>query len=66
MSKTAAPPYILAPKIAHNPIDISKLTIRAIMPVFIITSAFIIFNPNPPVSPLMLARLIILELRNKY
>ncbi len=64
--KIAAPPYILAPKIAYNPIDISKLTIRAIMPAFIIISAFIIFNPDPPVLPLMLARLIILELYNKY
>ncbi len=64
--KTTTPPYILAPKIAYNPIDINELIIRAIMPAFIIISAFIIFNSNPPVSPLMLARLIILELCNKY
>ncbi len=64
--KTAAPPYVSAPKIAHDPIDISKLTIRAITPAFTTISAFMTFNPDPPVSPLMPARLTTLELRDEY
>ncbi len=60
MLKTATPPYIQAPKIAYNPIDISKLII----------SAFITFPysplPNPLILPKMLARSTILELRDNY
>jgi hypothetical protein len=66
-SKTAAPLYVQAPRIAHDPMDVSELAI----------STFTTAPPNPPsppssnlsnlpISPKIPARSIILELRDEY
>ena len=59
-SKTAAPPYVSAPKIAdrNDPMDVSELTIGAF------TTSFPL--PEPPISPKMPARSTTLELRDEY
>jgi len=63
MSKTAAPPYVQAPKIAHphDPMDLNKLDLTI--------GALTTSNPPPPnrsISPSMPARSIILELYDEY
>ena len=59
-SKTAAPPYVQAPKIAHDPMDVSELII----------GAFTTFPysplPDPLILPKMPARSTTLELRDDY
>jgi hypothetical protein len=57
-SKTAAPLYVQAPRIAHDPMDVSELTI----------SAFTTAPSNPPPSNRSnaLAQSISLQLRSRY
>ena len=59
-SKTAVPPYIQAPKIAHDPMDISELIIG--------TFTIFLYSPlpDPLILPKILARSIILELHDDY
>jgi hypothetical protein len=59
-SKTAAPPYQTAPRIASDPMDISELTIN------VVTPAIGTLTSSEPISPAMPARSTSKELRQLY